>query len=40
MGIVLDVQIAAANGLTLNYSPSADAFWVTAPGYSFAWEAW
>ena len=35
-----DVQIAAANGITLNYSPSANAFWVTAPGYSFAWEAW
>jgi len=36
-----DVQIAAANGLTLNYSPSAHAFWVTGPGgYSFVWEAW
>ncbi|GAB4415003.1 MAG: hypothetical protein Kow00106_10340 [Anaerolineae bacterium] len=35
-----DVQIAAVNGITLNYSPSANAFWVTAPGYSFTWEAW
>lgn len=37
---ISDVQIAAVNGITLNYSPSADAFWVTAPGYSFVWEAW
>ncbi|MBI5960589.1 MAG: hypothetical protein HY866_17755 [Chloroflexi bacterium] len=36
-----DVQIASGNGVTLNYSPSADAFWVTAwTGYSFAWSAW
>lgn len=35
-----DVQIAAANGLTLNYSPSSHMFLVTAPGYSFSWEAW
>jgi hypothetical protein len=35
-----DVQIAAAHGMSLNYSPSAHAFWVTAPGYSFAWQAW
>ena len=34
-----DVQIAQQNGYSLNYSPSADALWVTAPnGYSFAWE--
>jgi predicted secreted protein len=35
-----DVQIAAAHGITLNYSPSGDVLWVTAPGYSFAWEPW
>jgi hypothetical protein len=35
-----DVQIAAAHGITLNYSPAAHAFWVTAPGYSFSWETW
>jgi hypothetical protein len=35
-----DVQIAAADGVTLNYSPSTHMFWVTAPGYSFSWEAW
>jgi hypothetical protein len=35
-----NAQIAAANGLSLNYSPAAHAFWVTAPGYSFSWEAW
>lgn len=35
-----DVQIAAAQGITLNYSPSGDMLWVTAPGYSFVWEPW
>ncbi|HEX3050848.1 MAG TPA: hypothetical protein VHP83_09360 [Aggregatilineaceae bacterium] len=33
-----EVQIAANGAYTLNYSPSADAFWVTGPDYSFAWE--
>ncbi len=35
-----DVQIATAHGIALNYSPSAAALWVTAPGYTFAWEPW
>jgi hypothetical protein len=36
-----DVQIAAQNGYSLSYSPSKDAFWVTAPGgYTFAWNVW
>jgi hypothetical protein len=39
-GATSNVQIASAQGIALNYSPSANAFWVTAPGYSFAWEAW
>ena len=35
----VDVQVAAANGYTVNYSPSG-YFWVTAPdGYTFIWEA-
>ena len=35
-----DVQIASAQGVTLNYSPSSDAFWVTGPdGYTFVWDA-
>jgi len=33
-----EVQIAANGAYTLNYSPAADAFWVTGPDYSFAWE--
>ena len=35
----VDVQIAAANGYSVNYSPTG-YFWVTAPdGYTFTWEA-
>lgn len=41
MSAATDVQIAAGNGVTLNYSPAADAFWMTGPGgYAFVWEAW
>lgn len=35
----VDVQIAAANGVALYYSPSADSFWFTGPrGYQFTWK--
>ena len=35
------VQIAAANGIMLDYSPATHMFTVSAPdGYSFTWEAW
>jgi len=35
------VEIAAANGITLSYSPAVNMFTVTAPnGYVFTWEKW
>ncbi len=35
-----NVVLASANGITLTYVPAQHVFWVTAPGYSFAWDAW
>jgi hypothetical protein len=34
------VQIAAQNGVTLNYSPSADALSATMGSYTFSWNVW
>ena len=36
----VNVQLGAAYGLTLTYVPAVNMFWVTAPGYSFSWDAW
>ena len=35
-----DTQIAAQNGITLRYSPAADALWVTMGSYTFSWNVW
>lgn len=35
-----DVQIAAQNGVTLTYSPSADALSATMGSYTFSWNVW
>ncbi|MCC7206157.1 MAG: hypothetical protein IT323_02560 [Anaerolineae bacterium] len=39
-GAASDMEIASQNGLTLRYSPSADALTAALGSYSFTWKVW